>query len=160
MCSPFPLFSPLAGPVVSVSPQNLTVIQPQPASFYCNASGFPAPSLQWYKEDGTNLTLLVNSTKYLISNSTGEESSQGSLTITESNPFDTATYICVASSVVGNDSQSSSLRVYGKTESLLPIWPQGKVPWALHTGQTSADGPMQCHIVPYGSSGCYNAFLF
>ena len=94
----------------------ITVIQPQEATIFCNATGFPAPDLQWFKQNGTDFIPLVNSSKYLISNSTSEESSQSSLTITETNPFDAAAYLCEASNVVESDTQSSLLTIYGETE--------------------------------------------
>ena len=110
----FSLFFSPALPVVSVFPQNSTVIQPEAANFTCNASGFPSPSLLWFKQDGMNLSLLSNGTKYDILYMTTENLAQSYLTITETNPFDTAVYICEASNVVGNDSQSSSLQVNGE----------------------------------------------
>ena len=95
-----------------------TVIQPQEPTFFCDASGLPAPVLQWFKHNGTDYIPLVNSTKYLILNSTNEESSQSSLTITEIDPSDAGAYLCEGNNVVGSDSQNSSLTVYGEVEGM------------------------------------------
>ena len=114
-----PPFSPVF-PFVTVFPQNSTVIQPETANFTCIGSGFPAPNLQWFKQDGMNLSLLSNSTKYQISNMTVEDLTESYLMITEANPLDAGMYICEASNIVGLHSQSSSLQVNGEKMSQIP----------------------------------------
>ena len=115
------LVSTPAVPVISVFPQNSTVIQPETANFSCKASGFPLPSLQWFKQDGMSLSLLSNSTKYDVSYMIAGNLTQSYLTVSQTNPFDTSLYICEASNDAGNDSQSSSLQVKGEMMSLVII---------------------------------------
>ena len=114
-----PLFFPVF-PFVTVFPQNSIVIQPETANFTCIASGFPAPNLQWFKQDGMNLSLLSNSTKYQISSMTAENLTEGYLMIIEADPFDAGIYICEASNVLGQNSQNSSLQVNGEKMSQIP----------------------------------------
>ena len=113
------LFFPVI-PSVTVFPQNSTVIQPETANLTCIASGFPAPNLQWFKQDGMNLSLLSNSTKYLISHTTAGNLTESYLMIIEADPFDAGMYICEASNVVGLHSQSSLLQVNGEKMSQIP----------------------------------------
>ena len=107
-------------PSVMMFPQNSTVIQPETANFTCIAPGFPAPNLQWFKQDGMNLSLLSNSTKYLISHMTAVDMTESYLMITEANPLDAGIYICEASNVVGQNSQNSSLQVNGEKMFQIP----------------------------------------
>ena len=67
-----------------------------------------------------NLSLLSNSTKYQISNMTGENMTESYLMITEANPLDAGIYICEASNVLGRNSQNSSLQVNGEKMSQIP----------------------------------------
>ena len=66
-----------------------------------------------------DVSLLLNSTKYDISYMIGENFTQSYLTVSETNAFDTAMYVCEAYNVVGNDSHSSSLQVKGEMMPLV-----------------------------------------
>ena len=73
------------------------------------------PNLQWFKQDGTSLSLLSNSSKYVISHTTVENFARSFLVLSETNPFDTAMYVCEACNIVGNDLHGISLEVKGET---------------------------------------------
>ena len=57
----------LEPPVIEVSPRNVVLLEGQPLTLFCNASGFPSPNVTWSKNGGKPIkqgnTLSINAVK-------------------------------------------------------------------------------------------------
>ena len=71
--------------------------------------------INWMKQEG-NMSILINSTsKYsLITTSSGARGITSTITITDTDPFDAAEYVCVAMNIVSEVMSQATLTVYGK----------------------------------------------
>ena len=100
-----------------MDPLQLTVTEPDSATFTCNATARPRPTITWYTDDGSgNRTLLVDGTndvKIMELQETGERALFSTLTISPTAPSDATDYVCVAENVVNTDEMTSNLTVYG-----------------------------------------------
>ena len=81
------------------------------ASFTCQATGEPAPTIGWY----FNNSLLANGTKHTISETSVNTTTINSiLTIMSVESSDVGTYTCNATNVVSSDTSSGVLTVNGE----------------------------------------------
>ncbi|KFM77886.1 Down syndrome cell adhesion molecule-like protein Dscam2, partial [Stegodyphus mimosarum] len=65
------------------------------AELFCLAQGYPMPSYNWYRQEGTRLQQLSSNRRMQVLKST--------LQIHKASKMDTATYICVANNSAGED---------------------------------------------------------
>ena len=79
------------------------------ASFTCQATGEPVPSISWYFN-----TLLANGTKYTISETINTTTIRSTLTIMSVESSDVGTYTCNATNVLSTDTSSGVLTVNGE----------------------------------------------
>ena len=105
--------SPVA-PTIFVPPENLTVVQPQSATFLCNATARPRPEITWWRM-GNQLMAQTNTIE-ISSDSFGEREIESNLTIIMADPSDTGGYICQATNVAGQDNATAELTVHGKSQ--------------------------------------------
>ena len=107
---------PVAPSITTLDPQDFTVTSPTPATFTCNATGRPRPTIQWYRvELDGNLTQLSNSGSLMIREMlSGMRDISSVLDITRTRLSDAADYVCEATNVVDSDEMMSTLIVYGK----------------------------------------------
>ena len=81
------------------------------ASFTCQATGEPVPTISWY----FNGNLLANGTEYMISiMSLNTTTISSILTIMNVQSSDVGTYTCNATNVVSSDTSSGVLTVNGE----------------------------------------------
>ena len=80
-----------------------------PIIFSCQATGEPVPSISWYFNG-----VMINESKYNVSNTLRETTVTSLLTITNANSFDVGTYTCQAENIIGIDQSSGVLTVNGK----------------------------------------------
>ena len=80
------------------------------ASFTCQATGGPTPTISWY----FNNTLLTDEVKYTISEASSSTIISSTLTIMSVESSDVGTYTCNATNVVSNDTSSGVLTVNGE----------------------------------------------
>ena len=81
------------------------------ASFTCQATGEPAPTIDWY----FNNSLLANGTKHTISETSVNTTTVSSmLTIMSVESSDVGTYTCNATNVVSSDTSSGVLTINGE----------------------------------------------
>ena len=81
------------------------------ASFTCQATGEPPPTISWY----FNGTLLANGIKHTISETSVNTTTINSiLTIMSVESSDVGTYTCNATNVVSSDTSSGVLTVNGE----------------------------------------------
>ena len=81
------------------------------ASFTCQATGEPVPTIDWY----FNNSLLANGTKHTISETSVNTTTVSSmLTIMSVESSDVGTYTCNATNVVSSDTSSGVLTINGE----------------------------------------------
>ena len=88
------------------------MVQPQSATFLCNATARPRPEITWWRM-GSQLMEQPETTK--ISASTfGEREIVSNLTIIMADPSDAGGYVCMATNVAGQNTAATELTVHGK----------------------------------------------
>ena len=112
------IFVFVVAPVITVLPSDQTVVQPNTALFTCTFSGLPRPSIQWWRRTvGSDLTLVGNSSQFLISETvSGERERTSRLTLLQTNSSDSGNYTCTAENVAGSTSITARLTIYGELE--------------------------------------------
>lgn len=65
-CFPLCIFNFAVPPEVTVSPKSLQVLEGASATLFCNATGEPAPSLEWRKDDDP--TVISTSANFTLAN--------------------------------------------------------------------------------------------
>ena len=83
-----------------------------PATFNCQASGRPVPSISWYFK-GVMIDV-SNASKYNVSNTTKDTTVTSLLTISNVQSSDVGTYTCQTENNIGIDQSSGILTVNGK----------------------------------------------
>ena len=110
-------FAFTVAPVILIPPEDLTVVSPDDATFFCEATARPGPNITWWRveEDG-NLNQIMEATGVydIVTTEMGERVRNSTLVVIGSQPSDTGTYLCQAGNVVAMDSASVNLTVYGK----------------------------------------------
>ncbi|XP_068771088.1 hemicentin-2 [Struthio camelus] len=90
-------------PRIISGPSPMTVMMNEPVKLECDAMGVPAPVLLWLK-DGNPVSSMVADGPQIISGGRV-------LSLPAARLLDSGTYVCVASSVVGEDRQEATLKV-------------------------------------------------
>ena len=102
---------PLVTPTVTLEVMDQIQDEEDTASFTCEATGEPVPTISWY----FNSTLLVNGVKHTISEtSVNTTTINSTLTIMSVESSDVGTYTCNATNVVSSDTSSGVLTVNGE----------------------------------------------
>ena len=110
-------YLPTVAPEITDAPDNLTVVQPQDATFSCNATARPRPNITWWRvEDGSMSQVMAVDGEYIIEEANfGERVRSSTLTIVDAEPNDTGEYACLAQNIVpGDDIEFANLTVHGK----------------------------------------------
>ena len=104
-------------PVITTSPQDITIVKPENATFTCETTGRPRPMIYWYKDtaETDGLVAVTNDSNTMATDSySGDRYITSTLTVSSSSPFDTGSYICQAINVVIDRNSTSSLTVHGE----------------------------------------------
>ena len=102
----------LVGPSISPEVMDQTLNEGDTASFTCQATGEPVPTISWYFNGSV---LLVNGMKHVISMiSLNTTTNSSTLTIMNVQSSDVGTYTCNATNVVSTDTSSGVLTVNGE----------------------------------------------
>ena len=104
--------SPLVAPTILEPPENLTVVQPQSATFLCNATARPRPEITWWRM-GSQLMEQPEVTE-ISTSILGEREIVSNLTIIMADPSDAGGYVCMATNPAGQDTATAELTVHGK----------------------------------------------
>ena len=110
--SPFLSFS-VAGAMIVSGPRSTAVPIDQSASFSCNVTGEPTPTILWQFGDQE----IVESSKYTISTSSSGDVIVSMLTVSALMTSDTGTYTCYAENDHLNETASATLTVQSKTDN-------------------------------------------
>ena len=111
--TPFRLFISNSLDFSPISPEVMgqTENEGDTASFTCQATGEPVPTISWYFND----ILLINGTEQVISMmSLNTTTISSTLTIMNVQSSDVGTYTCNATNVVSSDTSSGVLTVNGE----------------------------------------------
>lgn len=107
---PLPLFAAgvLTSPQFTAHPSDVVVAQGQTTEFTCPATGEPAPSVTWYREDAEEALETGGGGRFSLGGS-------GELRISSVVPEDEGSYYCLASNAAGSvRSLSASLELAGE----------------------------------------------
>ena len=105
-------------PYISPEVMDQTQNEGDTASFTCQATGEPVPTISWYY----NNTLLVNGAKYMITEmSLNTIAINNTLTIMSVQSSDVGTYTCNATNVVSSDTSSGVFTVNGECANKFSI---------------------------------------
>ena len=101
-------------PQIFDPPDNLTVVEPQDATFSCLATGRPRPNIVWTRL--SDMVQLQNqSGLYRIEEQEiGDRERRSNLTIVGTQPSDAGAYTCMAVNEPGNAIQQATLTVHGE----------------------------------------------
>ena len=88
------------------------MVQPQSATFLCNATARPRPEITWWRM-GSQLMEQPGVIEISIS-TFGEREILSNLTIIMADPSDAGGYTCNATNVAGQDTAAAELTVHGK----------------------------------------------
>ena len=109
----YPLLNMFCLVAATISPEVMDQIQDEEgaASFTCQATGEPVPTISWY----FNGTLLADGATHTISETSVNTTTINSiLTIMSVQSSDLGTYTCNATNVVSSDTSSGVLTVNGE----------------------------------------------
>ena len=113
------LFLSTVPPQILDPPDNLTVVEPENATFSCLTTGRPSPRIMWIRL--SDMTQLSNSVEFSIQEEEmGNRERRNNLTIIGTQPSDAGAYNCRAVNVPGAIAESATLTVHG--ELCTPPW--------------------------------------
>ena len=110
------LFLPTVAPSVTDAPDDLTVVQPEDATFTCVATARPRPNITWWRvESNGSLSQVIEEANVtsITEMMSGERVLMNNLTIESAQPSDAGEYVCVAENGAGNISATATLVVHG-----------------------------------------------
>ena len=105
--------------MITQTPDNLTVVQPENATFSCVATARPRPTITWWREEnGTQSQIVAMDNVYYIDDQElgVERERMSTLIIIEADPSDAGTYLCLAENEAGIDYATAELTVHGEYE--------------------------------------------
>ena len=152
----------LVTPMINSEVMNQTQNEGDTASFTCQATGEPVPTISWY----FNGAILVNGMEHMISimalNTTTINST---LTIMNVQSSDVGTYTCDATNIISTDTSSGVLTVNGKlllctycvyefsfTQLLLPLLHQWKEKSLISLKEVMDQSHVQLQVILYQQS--------
>ena len=109
------IFTPAVAPVFLTPPENLTVVAPEDATFFCEATARPGPAVTWWRVEGgvpVQLSYGINYT--IVEGDTGERIRNSTLTVVGTEPSDALDYFCRTSNVAGVVEATAEITVHGE----------------------------------------------
>ena len=142
-------------PSITGAPDDLTVVQPEDATFTCVATARPRPNITWWRvESNSSLTQVMEEANVtsITEIMSGERVLMRNLTIESAQPSDAGDYTCVAENEVSNTSSTATLVVHGEllyaiasfTTSLMMQWFPPSPSLLMGTPSTPMSSPLQC----------------
>ena len=110
-------FSLVVAPVFLTPPENLTVVTSEDATFFCEATARPGPTVTWWRMEDGVCVQLINGVNYtIVEGATGERIRNSTLTVIGTEPSDALDYFCRANNIVGAVEATAELAVHGECE--------------------------------------------
>ena len=93
-------------------PLNVSVVSPETAMFSCTADGVPRPDITWWRvNNGTEMEVMEDSfTQITLS----DRLTMSVLTFSETQPFRSGVYVCLAANLVDSATAMAELTVNGE----------------------------------------------
>ena len=109
-------FSSTVAPQILDPPYNLTVVEPQDATFSCLATGRPRPTIVWTRL--SDMVQLQNQSVdvMIVEQEIGNRERRSMLTILGSEPSDAGGYACVAMNEPGSVMLQATLTVHSELD--------------------------------------------
>ena len=108
-------YSLAVAPMILTPPENLTVVAPEDAAFFCEATARPGPAITWWRvEEGAPVQLFDGINYTIVEGATGERIRNSTLTVNGTEPSDALDYICMASNLVDMVEATAELTVHGE----------------------------------------------
>ena len=105
----------IVAPVFLSPPENLTVVAPEDATFFCEATARPGPNITWWRMEGGVPVRLNDGIDYtIVEGETGERIRNSSLTVNGTEPSDAVEYFCIANNMAGMVEATAELTVHGE----------------------------------------------
>ena len=103
-------------PTITTAPEHHTVVRSENATFSCQATGIPTPTISWWKEESGILFEIVQMEGTTVIEEEEDEagSRHSTLTILSTQISDAGMYVCIAENVVGTDTATAELIVHGE----------------------------------------------
>ena len=103
-------------------PENLTVVTPDDATFFCEATARPGPTITWWRVEGGVPIQLSDGIDYtIVEGATGERIRNSTLTVVGTEPSDALDYFCRASNMAGMVEVTAELTVHGEWIKVLHL---------------------------------------
>ena len=139
-------------PSITGAPDDLTVVQPEDATFTCVATARPRPSITWWRVGSLTPVMEVANVTSITEVMSGERVLMSNLTIESAQPSDAGDYTCVAENEVSNTSATATLVVHGEllygiasfTISLMMQWFPPSPSLLMVTPSTPMSSSLQC----------------
>ena len=102
--------------MILTPPEDLTVVAPEDATFFCEATARPGPNITWWRRvEGGDPVLLNDGIGYtILEGATGERIRNSTLTVVGTEPSDALDYICMASNMADEVEATAELTVHGE----------------------------------------------
>ena len=101
--------------MILTPPENLTVVAPEDATFFCEATARPGPTITWWRvEEGAHVQLFDGIDYTIVEGVTGERIRNSTLTVVGTEPSDALNYLCRASNIAGMVEAAAELTVHGE----------------------------------------------
>ena len=113
------ILSLIVAPMFLTPPEDLTVVAPEDATFFCEATARPGPNITWWRRveggDPVLMFRLDDGIDYtIVEGATGERIRNSTLTVNGTEPSDALDYICMASNMAGTVEATAELIVHGE----------------------------------------------
>ena len=96
-------------------PENLTVVAPEDATFFCEATARPRPTITWWRVEGGAHVQLLDGTDYtIVDGAIGERVRNSTLTVVGTQPSNALDYFCRATNIVDETESTAELTVHGE----------------------------------------------
>ena len=104
-------------PQILDPPDDLTVVEPQNATFSCLATGRPRPDIVWTRLSDMSQLQNQSGLYRIEEQEIGVRERRSNLTIVGTQPSDAGVYACVAVNEPGSTMQQATLTVHGEPHS-------------------------------------------
>ena len=95
-------------------PDNVTVVEPEDATFSCLATGRPRPAIAWFRVSDFTLLQPPSGNFSIVEQEIGERERRSNLTIVGTESSDAGAYGCMGVNEPGNTTEQATLIVHGK----------------------------------------------